>query len=210
MKTLEDKRTLSKWFAHTANWFVLFVRTGGEDSVVARVQRKLDPEKYVVFVPTKDRAFRKKSKVETIKAQWMSGYVFIAATVDETELLEAVAPLIMNDPNIYRLLANGSPSDGVKLTERDKSIMTALLDETFNIPAVEAVFVGDEVKIVESSLEGFGGRVKRVNKHKYSATIEMDMFGKTIDCEIMLEYLTKPEKVIKANGYDGSGSEVSL
>ncbi|GHU81440.1 hypothetical protein FACS1894191_8320 [Clostridia bacterium] len=196
MKTLEEKQTLSKWFAFSANWYVLFVQTYEERRVAEFLQGKLDPEKYVAFCPTKDYAFQKNGKIATRKALLFTGYVFIAASVDEQECLATVKPLIYTDSSIYKLLSNGGDTDSVKLSEHDKAIMTAILDENFNIPALEAVLVGDRVKIIDgSALEGVGGLVKRVNKHRQTAIIEIPMFNSTIQCEVMFAYLVKPEGV---------------
>lgn len=41
-----------KRFAHTSNWFVIFVQTYEERWVVERLQDKLGPERYIVSVPT--------------------------------------------------------------------------------------------------------------------------------------------------------------
>jgi transcription antitermination factor NusG len=193
LKTLEEKRMLSKWFAYSANWFVLFVQTHQEQKVAELIQKKLDPERYVVFTPTKDYAYQKNGEISKRKVPWLDGYVFIAATVSEQECKATVKPLVYMDSDIYRLLSNGDATDSVMLSEHDKSIMTAILDENFNIPALEAVIEGDKVKIIDgSALEGFGGRVKRVNKHRQTAVIEIEMLGRIIDCEVMFEYLVKP------------------
>jgi hypothetical protein len=104
MKTIEEKQTLSKWFAHTANWFVLFVRTHEERNAAERIQEKLDAEKYVVFVPTKDYAFKKEGKVIRRKVPWLDGYVFIAATVSAHECLQEVKPIVLGNPGILQTL----------------------------------------------------------------------------------------------------------
>jgi transcription antitermination factor NusG len=192
MKTIEEKRTLSKWFAHSANWFVLFVRTHEERNAVERLQGKLDTEKYVVFVPTKDYAFKKEGEVASRRVPWLDGYVFIAATVSARECLEVVKPIVYGDPGIYKLLSNDGTSESVMLSKADKAVMTAILDENFNIPAIEAVQVGDRVNITERGLDGMSGSVKKVNKHKRTAIIEIHILGRILDCEVMLEYVAKP------------------
>jgi transcription antitermination factor NusG len=192
MKTLEDKRTLSKWFAHTANWFVLFVQTYEERRTAERLQKKLDPEKYVVFVPTKDYAFKRNGKLFPRKVPWLDGYIFIAADADSRECLKTIAPLIRGDSDIYKLLSNDGLPENIALTPHDKAVMTSLLDEQFNIPAIEAVKVDDKVLVIDRTLEGIGGKVVKVNKHKQTARIQIEMFGRPIVCEVMLEYVVKP------------------
>jgi transcription antitermination factor NusG len=198
MKTLDEKRMLSKWFAHSANWFVLFVQTRDERRIAKQLQKKLDADKYVVFCPTKDYAFKKAGKVESRRVPLFSGYVFIAATVSAEECSAAVTPLILNEPDVYRFLGNPNEPNDIALSEHDKSIMTALLDENFNVPALEAVAVGDRVQLLTNGiLDGESGRVVKVKKNKRSAVIEVDVFDRTITCEVMLEFIAKPIATLK-------------
>jgi len=191
MNTLEEKRALSKWFAAKANWFVLFVQTFKEREVADRIQSKLDNEKYVVFVPTRDRTYIQKDKSVLIKrVPLFGGYVFIATTDDEDECLSAIAPLIEPDSTVYKFLRNGGKDDAAKLTDRDKAAMTALLNEEFNIPALEAVNVGDRVEIVDRRFEEIGEVVK-VNKRRQTAILRLELFGRAAMCEVALEFLAK-------------------
>ena len=191
---LDEKRTIFKWFAHTANWFILFVRTYEEQRVAKRLQAKLDPNRYVVFVPTKDYAFKKNGRTTTRKVPWLSGYVFIAATVVSQECVDTVKPIIYNDSYIYKLLSNDGVSDNIELSQHDKAIMTTILDENFNISSIQAIMVGDKVSIIDGVLERTGGKVIRVNKHKQTAHIEIFILGRPVVFEIMLEFVTKSEE----------------
>jgi len=197
MKTLEEKQTLSKWFAYTANWFVLFVQTYEERRVAERLQAKLDPDSYVVFVPTKDYSFIKGGVKTVRKVPWLDGYVFIAATVTPEKCLEEVKPIVYADSHIYRLLSNDGLPEDIALCEQDKAIMTAILDENFNIPAIEAVLVDDRVNIIDGALEGIGGKVVKVNRHKQTATLELDVqfLGRKTVIEVMLDIIAKPEAI---------------
>jgi transcription antitermination factor NusG len=90
MKTLEEKQAVSKWFVDEANWFALFVRTYEEQRVMEQLQSKLNPDRYVVFVPTKDYAFSKNGTKTIRRVPWLSGYVFIASMDSPEECLEEV------------------------------------------------------------------------------------------------------------------------
>ncbi|GHU77047.1 hypothetical protein AGMMS49992_23860 [Clostridia bacterium] len=189
MKTVEEKRALSKWFAESSNWFVLFVKTNEEQRVVERLQKRLDTDKYIAFIPTKDYAFRTKHAITTRQVPWLRGYVFIASTVTPQEFIVDVNPIINYDSFMYRILANSLHSNNVALSSHDKLIMTTILDEHFNIPAFEAVQVWERVKINDGILKGIGGSVVKVNKHRQTIVIEIFMLGRLLTCEIMMEYI---------------------
>jgi transcriptional antiterminator NusG len=190
LKTLEEKRAVSKWFSDTANWLVLFVQSREEQRVVNYLRPKLDPDRYTAFVPTRDFAFNKgKRNIETQQKPWLRGYVFIVAMVDEVECLNTVKPLISQHPSIYRLQPNGEGTSRLLLSEHDKSVMMSLLDENFNIPAVESLFVGTKVEITDEAFKGKFGKVKYIDKHKRYAIIELELFNTLIKCEVMLDIL---------------------
>ncbi len=193
MKTLAEKQELSKWFADTANWFVLFVRTYEERRVAELLQDKLDPERYIAFVPTKDYAFSKGGMKTVRRVPWLDGYVFIASTANPEKCLEEVKPIVYSDSRIYKLLSNDGLRENIALSEHDKAIMTTILDENFNIPAIEAVMVGDKVTVVDGTLKGIGGKVVRINKRKQTASLEIEMFGRLTACEIMIDIVNNSD-----------------
>ncbi|GHS90817.1 hypothetical protein AGMMS49957_17460 [Synergistales bacterium] len=193
MKTIEEKRTLSRWFAANANWCVLFVQTYEERRVASRIQDKLDKEVYAVFVPMKNYVHKKQGKTTVRKIPWLSGYVFVAAMVEAEELANAVSPLILLDSTIYKLLSNDGDHASILLSEKDKALLTALLDENFNIPPLEALVVGDKVELINNPLDGFDGEVLRVNLKKKTAMVRLKLLERTMDCELALELMIPKE-----------------
>ncbi|GHU75158.1 hypothetical protein FACS1894188_05370 [Clostridia bacterium] len=178
MKTLEEKRTLSKWFEAKSNWFVLFVQTYEERRVAERLQGKLDNDKCVAFVSMRDRTYTQKDKTVPIKrVPLFGGYVFIATTEPETECLKRIVPIVQFDKTIYKVLRNDGKGETAKLSDRDKAVMTALLNEDFNIPALEAVDIGDRIEVLAGALEGIGGVVKSVDRRRHTAIVNLKLMG---------------------------------
>jgi transcription antitermination factor NusG len=200
LKTIDEKRSVSRWFAAKANWFVLFVRTYEERRVAERLQSRLDPEKYVAFVPLKDYVYKKKGVLEKRKIPWIGGYVFIAAMVGAEELLQTVKPLIFNDPTVYKLLSNDGERQSIMLSPSDKAVMTALLDENFNIEPLEAVQVGDTVEVIDGVLETYGGEVISVDAKKQVSVVRMDFMGRLTDFELPLEYVVSTRDLPNTGG----------
>ena len=191
MESIDKKKALSRWFAENANWFVVFTRTREEQKIADRLQSKLDGEKYVVFVPTKDYAYTKDKVTTIIQKPWISGYVFIAATVTPKEFLETVKPLFCTETNVYKILSNDGQFESIQLSRRDKGIMTKILNENFNIPALEAVLEGDRVRIIDNALAGMNAEVVKVNKKRQTAVLMMEFLERRMECEIALEFVIK-------------------
>ena len=154
----------AKWFSSEYNWYAIFVRTLAEQKAVKHVQHLLDTKKYFVFCPTKDYAFKKNGAKQKRKVPWLKGYIFIISTEAEDAVKIALAPIVRIFEDVYKLLTYEKLNKRAMLTERDKAVMTALLDDEFNVAAVKAVVVGDKVQITDDALKGYGGRVVKVNK----------------------------------------------
>jgi transcription antitermination factor NusG len=187
---MNERKALSRWFEETANWFVIFVRTREEQRIAERLQKKLDTEKYNVFVPTRDYAYTKNSKTTIIKKPLFDGYLFIAAMVDAGEFRKTVEPLFYIDPDIYKLLSNADQLGNIILAENDKAFMTKMLDTDFNMPSLKAVVEGDWVQVNNGVLPGLDAKVVNVNKRRKTATLSILFAGKRTDCEIALEFVS--------------------
>ena len=184
---MDKKKALSRWFAETANWFVLHVRIREEHKIATWLQAKLDTEKYKVFVPTRDYAHTKNKVTTIVKRPLFNGYLFIAAMVEAKECLRTVEPLFYIDPNIYKLLSNDGTANNSQLSEKDKVLMTAILDADFNMSALEATVEGDFVRVNDEVLAGLDAEIVTVNKRRLTAVIRMAFDGKRKDCEIALD-----------------------
>jgi transcription antitermination factor NusG len=135
----------------------------------------------------KDDAYHKQGKTITRKVPWINGYVFIATTADEDECLTELEQHTRLDDGVYKLLRNGDKNDSAKLNDHDRAIMRAILDENFNIPALETVQVGDRLIIADNSpLAGVGGEIIKLDKKKQIATVSVNILGKAVDYEVML------------------------
>jgi len=191
---MDEKKALSRWFAETANWFVLFVRTREEHRIAEWLQARLDAGKYKVFVPTRDYAHTKNKETTVVKKPLFNGYLFIAATVEAEECLKTVEPLFYCDPSIYKLLSNDDRSNNIQLSIKDKTLMTSILNNDFNVPALQAVADGDWVQVNGDMFSGLDAEIVKVNKRRQTAVIRMLFDGKRTDCEIALEFLASPKK----------------
>jgi transcription antitermination factor NusG len=150
----------------------------------------------------KDYAYKKQGETVVRKVPWINGYVFIATTVNEDECLVEIERHTRYDDTVYKILRNGGKNDSAKLSDHDRAIMRAILDENFNIPALETIQVGDRLIIADSSpLAGVGGKIIKVNKKKQTATVSVKILGKTIEYEVMLadSYKDHSEGVIQDN-----------
>jgi transcription antitermination factor NusG len=188
-----DKVQITKAFLRKANWFVIAVRDNSERTFAEHLQEQLGSDKYVVFVPTKSRKYKRKKTLEYRKVTCFKGYVFVVANVTQAEAFIALAPIVRAGEASYKLLANDEFPDSIALSAKDKALLTTLMNDEFNIPAIEAIRKGDKVVVMDSVLEGFGGRVVKVDIHNLSCDIEFELGGKKITETLGLEIVERVE-----------------
>ena len=63
------------------------------------------------------------------------------------------------------------------------------------VPMSRAVKQGEKVVIVDGPLLGREGLIKEVNRHKSTATLELDLCGRTVATRVGLAVLAEPDAV---------------
>ncbi len=165
-------------FVRAANWYVVFVKTFEEYRFAGRLQGQLDADKYVVFVPTKDRSFRKKREFKLHRVLLFPGYVFVASTDDPEKCFETLKPIISGNEVAFKLLGDGENRRCAAVGERDKALLARLMNKEFHIAAIEAVEIGHSVVIADGAIELLEGCVKKINKYRQTVDVEFEMFGR--------------------------------
>jgi len=185
----KEKQTLSMWSAEGINWFAVACKIYEERRIAKSLQNVCDIEnlgRYFAFVPTKDYA-HKKTVTTMRRIPWLNGYVFIATLETAEHCAKMVDALMVNDKTIFKLLSyDGSKAS--PLSEEDKLLFVAILDDDFHIPALKAEVVDGRVKIAENPIEANGGKITKVDRRKQSALVEMDVMNEPMKYEVALEF----------------------
>lgn len=183
------KQTLSKWSADGIDWFAIACKTYEERRIANALQKLCDINSvgsYFVFVPTKDRAHTKEISGMR-RVPWLNGYVFIATNKSAEHCTKMVDSLKVNDTAIFKLLSYDG-SKVASMTDKDKMLFWAILDDDFHIPALKADMVDGRVKIAENQIEANGGKITKVDRRKQSALVEMQIMNESMKYEVALEF----------------------
>jgi len=201
----KEKQTLSKWSTSDINWFALFVETYKERQVAKSLQTLCDFKSagnYFVFVPTRDYCHQHKGVTTVRKVPWLNGYVFIATYESASDCKKMVEMLMVNETVIFRLLSYDGTRGATAMTDEDKILFNAVLDEDFHVSAIKAEISDDnKVVIKENSLESNGGRVVKVDRRNKSVLLEMNILQKLLRYEVALEFLI-PENMQRVKKHE--------
>ena len=165
-----------------SNWYVLFVQTGKEDFMAARCRELISPELLTgAFVLRFQKMFQIRSAWTVKEAVLFPGYVFL-----ETNDITSVRKELRRIPFFKSLL--GRDEDQIHpIYLAEKTRLLQFLNKDHVIETSTGYKEGDHIEITAGPLVGHLAEIKRINRHKRTATVEVELAGKKVKMELGLE-----------------------
>ena len=173
------------------NWVILFARTGLEEKLVHVLKEKLNAEEYLPFVPTKETPYRNKGVVHKVRKPLFPGYVFVQTEIEPSLIAEKLAAALRHTKDIYTVLHYGDEEKDVVVRENERLYWERLFDANFCVAGSVGFIEGDTIRITSGALVGLEGRIRKINRHKREAIVEMEMMGAKREVVLMLEVVEK-------------------
>lgn len=169
-------------------WYVAQVNSGQETAVRDMCKQMIDPEiMQDCFVPEYETMRKIKGEWCTIRRRLFPGYVFVV-----TDSMPALLSALEKMPASIRLLGQGE--DGreiVPLSMEETDWIAAFIDDTHCVRMSKAYITGETITITQGPLLGQEAIVKKIDRHKRRAMIEITMFGRSATATIGLEVVRK-------------------
>lgn len=168
-------------------WYVVHVSTGREQAACRLIGERVDPSLFQeCFVPRRSMAHRVGGEWRTAEEPLFPGYL-IVDTAQPRRMRAALDRL----PDFARLL----DVDGEFLPLDDEEV--AWIDAFTRrghrvVDMSHAVVEGGIVRIVDGPLVGKEAQVKRINRRKRRAILELRILGRIAEVPVGLEILRKP------------------
>ncbi|HOA42680.1 MAG TPA: antiterminator LoaP [Bacillota bacterium] len=167
------------------NWYVIQVLTGSEQAMCQNLIDLLDEELYEhCFVPMAERQRRKDGKYVTIREPLFPGYLFIVS-----DHIEEINAALWKIAKFKRILRAGTAL--VPLYLEEVETFRSLTDEAFNITMSRGLIVGQAITVTEGPLKGYEGWIKKIDRHKRTAYIEVPFLGTKTRIRVPLEIVEK-------------------
>jgi transcriptional antiterminator NusG len=173
------------------NWVILFARTGSEEKLVHVLKEKLNTEEYLPFVPTKETPYRNKGVVNRVRKPLFPGYIFVQTEIETHSIAEKLTAALKNTKDIYSILHYGDDEKDVVVREEERLYWERLFDADFCVVGSVGFIAGDTIRVTSGALVGLEGQIKKINRHKREAIVEMEMMGARRDVTLMLEIVEK-------------------
>ena len=176
----------------TTFWYVLFVETGKENESVREIA-KGGIEGVQAFVPMYNTKFRNSGKIVSEKKRLFPGYIFVEAEIPGLEFYASVRRLVVRSEHILKVLkyGNGYLEYLFEMKEEEVAVFQKLWNCDCCVEMSQGVIVGDRIVISDGPLFGFESYIKRINRHKMEATLELELMGDKREVIVGLEVVKK-------------------
>ncbi len=166
-------------------WYVMQVRTGTEENIRQQCRRKIQESVLEdCFIPYYEEKKRIRGEWITQKKILFPGYVFVV-----TDRLEELYEALKSVAGLTKLI--GSGRDIVPLTKNERYFLLEFMGENRLVELSQGVIRNSRVRITTGPLKGKEGYIRKIDRHKRKAWLELEMFGRIQRVEVGLEIVAK-------------------
>ena len=168
-------------------WYVIQVVGGQEHAVIHQIEKLVDSDTFSsCFVPQYEIKKRYSGVWKYVKEILFPGYVFV-----DTKTPEVFRKELNKVSRMTRLLHDGN-EQFIPLADEEKTLISAFVgDDDHVMKMSEGIIEGDEIIILKGPLMNHMGLVKKIDRHKRLAYLELYMCGRPITIKAGLEIIKK-------------------
>lgn len=168
------------------NWYVIQVRSGKEDEIKNTCERSIPKDiLQECFIPRSVRLRKKQGTWREIEEILFKGYVFMI-----TDHIEELFNKLKLVPDLTKVLGNDGEFICPILKEEARFLMK-FGKENHLVEMSQGYIVGDKVNIISGPLVGYEGKIKKIDRHKRIAYIEVSLFDQVVVVQVGLEIISK-------------------
>ena len=166
-------------------WYVVQVRTGTEENIRIQCEKHMSGEVLErCFIPYYEEAKRIRGNWTTLEKVLFPGYVFII-----TEKLERLYGQLHEVIGLTKLIGTGR--EIVPLCAEEIAFIQEIGGENQVVEMSEGVIEKSNVRITSGPLMGMEGMIKKIDRHKRKAWLEVPMFGRVQTVQVGVEIVAK-------------------
>lgn len=166
-------------------WYVIQTRTGQERKIKTIIENTLSPEVYSDCKIIYYEMMRKyQGKWHAEKRAMFPGYLFV-----ESDDVEELFHQLRRIPELTKLLGYGK--DIVAISKEEEEFLRRITGGDDTVEMSYGVQEGDRVVVNEGCLVGLESIIRKIDRHKRRAFIDVEILGVTRQVEIGLEIVEK-------------------
>lgn len=173
-----------------SNWFVFFVQTGSEQTACDFLNKLFNKEDSNAFIPQVELIFKNSRLIRKELRPMFPGYVFADSTLNERTFITQAYRFTRFSKCIFQLLGTKN-IEFMKLTEDEKNYLLGFCEGGYVTEESKGFIIGDKIFVTSGPLKGRESIIKKVDRHKRRAEIEMSFLGDIRLVNVSLEIVSK-------------------
>lgn len=173
-------------------WYVIFVETGYEEQVCRYISKVImdvfDGISVNLLVPKRKIYERKQGVRREVVRTMFPGYVLV-----ETENIFDFYLRLKGSPRVIKVLRNNDIF--FELAYKEIQQILFLMNENGLIDISEAFIVNDKVQIINGPLHGNEGIIRKIDKRKGRAKVELSVNSNSLLIDLGINLLQKYEGI---------------
>ena len=169
-------------------WYVIQVKTGTEEEIQRQCERVI--EKDILercFIPYCEQMKRYHGEWHKEKKILFPGYVVLVSARDAEE--KTLYFRLKKVIGLTKLIGTGN--EVVPLEDEEIRFLLEFGGEDQIVSMSEGLIENDKVVVTKGPLKGNEGLIRKIDRHKRKAWLEVEMFGRKIEAQVGLEIVEK-------------------
>lgn len=159
-------------------WYVIQTVSGQEEKCMQQCLRFVGKQYYnEMFIPHYIEKKHFKKEWHDVKKVLFPGYLFV-----DTEQIDLVAEGLKKVNRYTKLLRDGDIISPI--TEAEEEFLSMMMDDEHIVRYSEGFLIGEKVCIMSGPLKQCNGWIKKIDRHKRIAKIEIPIFGRRTPVEV--------------------------
>lgn len=176
-------------------YYVIWTLTGKEDIVKDEIVAQIGQEnKEKIHILTRERKQKYRGEWQIRKEKLFPGYLFMDL---EASQVEPVREALRRATEHAKVLKTGD--ELYPIHAQEEQLLRRLTGDTTNVAVSVGVIEGDKIIVREGPLVGMEGMIKRIDRHKRMAVLEVELFNRISEVKVGLEIVEKVEKEQRYN-----------
>lgn len=172
-------------------WYVLFIKTGFEKHMIDKLNKYFLNDESRAFLPYVEFYHKYANKIVRKERKLMfPGYVFMKSKRKDLDFFDAIKRFARETSSSFSLLSYGE-SERFAMSKEDKGFFSDFFDEEFAVEMSRGIICGDRVIITDGPLLGRESIIRKINRHKKEAVIEIDIMGRATFVKVGLNIVQK-------------------
>lgn len=166
-------------------WYVIQVPTGKEELIKDLCIDRIESVHYNnIFILRYIKKIKQHGRWKEVIKTLFPGYIFV-----DTDDIMAVKQRLNGIKTMTIVL--GSDGEPVPISEEEKKFLQSLIDGNYVVRMSTGFVIGDEIALISGPLRDTKGVIKKIDRHKRQAHIDVELFGGVTSATVGLEVIRK-------------------